>query len=185
MSLDWISIARPYAKAAFELAVENQTLKAWSETLGTLALVANQPEAVIFMKRPDVSTEKAAEAFIDVLDIPAKSTDDHNKEIKNFVQLLAQTKRLGALPAIQSLYEHMRADYEKTIEANVVSFEKLTKAQQDDLALALKKRLKRDVNLTVEIDKALLGGAIVHAGDLVVDGSIRGKLHRLNEEMMK
>jgi F-type H+-transporting ATPase subunit delta len=181
MSLDWISIARPYAKAVFELALsksDSKQLKIWSEKLNVLAIIASQPEAILFIKRPEVTPEKATNTFIEV-------AEEKDPEAKNFIQLLAKTGRLGALPAIYRLYENLRADYEKTIEASVVSFEKLTTVQQDELASALKKRLKREVHLTVEVDKSLLGGAIVHAGDLVVDGSIRGKLHRLNEEMMK
>lgn len=178
MSLDWITIARPYAKAVFESAIEVQTLKTWSERLNILAIVASQPEAVLFIKRPDVSPEKAANIFINV-------AGAGSEESARFIQLLANTDRLGALPAIHTLYESLRADYEKTIEAKVSSFEPLTDKQQETLALALKKRLKRDVHLTIQIDKSLLGGAIVHAGDLVVDGSVRGKLHRLNDEMMK
>lgn len=179
MSLDWISIARPYAKAVFELGVKHQSLKAWSETLGALATVANNSTMKFFINRPDTLPEKAADVFINVLNI--KSTDD----AANFIQLLAKTNRLEALPAIQQLYEELRAEYEKTIEAEVFSFEPLTPSQENTLALALKKRLKRDVNLTIQIDKSLLGGAVVHAGDLVVDGSVLGKLERLNNEMMK
>lgn len=185
MSLDWITIARPYAKAVFEVAIDSekasQALKDWSDVLNKLAFIADQPEIVFFIKRPDVSPEEMVETFVDVAELSHKEKDDQ----KRFVELLAQTGRLGALPAIQNLYEKLRADYEKTIEANVVSFDPLTDAQQESLAMALKTRLKRDVHLTVQIDKSLLGGAIVCAGDIVVDGSVRGKLNRLNDEMMK
>lgn len=178
MSLDWIAIARPYAKAVFELGIAHQALRSWSESLLKLAVIAQQPEAVFFIKRPDVLPEQAAKVFIHVAGLSELNQ-------KHLIQLLAKVGRLGALPAIQVLYEHFRADYEKTIDVQVSSFEPLTDAQQQTLILALKKRLQRDVYLHVDIDKTLLGGAIVHAGDLVVDGSVRGKLHRLNDEVMK
>lgn len=178
MSLDWITIARPYAKAVFELGIEHQTLKTWSEVLNVLSEVACQPEMAFLIQRPDVTPEQAAEIFGSF--IPKKSD-----EVTSFLQLLAQKGRLGALPAIQQLYEFLRAEYEKTMDAHVVSFELLTPQQEETLVLALKKRLQRDINLSVKMDKSLLGGVIVRAGDFVIDGSILGKLHRLNDEMMK
>lgn len=177
MSLDWITIARPYAKAIFELGMEQKTLKTWSQTLEKLALMMSQPEMLFFTKRPDISPQNAAAVFIEILKL--------TQESQHLVELLANTGRLGALPAIYALYEKLRADYEKTIHAEVATFEPLTKKQEEALITALKKRLNREVNLVVNIDKSLLGGVVVHAGDLVVDGSIRGKLRRLNDEMMK
>lgn len=179
MSLDWITIARPYAKAVFEVGIEHQTLKAWSEILEQLAAIASQAEMVFFIKRPDISPEQLTEIFVEYANVK------QNTVAVNFIQLLAQKGRLGALPAIQQLYDDLRAEYEKTMEANVTSFEAMTEQQQTILVAALKKRLKRDVHLNIQVDSSLLGGVIVNAGDFVIDGSIRGKLYRLNDEMMK
>jgi len=179
MSLDWMTVARPYAKAVFELAVSQKTLKLWSEILAKLAMIVEQRETMLFIKRPDILPEQVVELCLSVLEQPKNETVTH------FVQLLAKANRLGALPAIQHLYEELHADYEKTVEVKVLSFESLTDTQEKTLSIALKKRLNRDVHLTVQIDKSLLGGVIVRAGDLVIDGSVQGKLHRLNDEMMK
>ncbi len=178
-SLDWITVARPYAKAIFEVAIDTggKALNEWSGVLSQLSFVASQPNVVFFIKRPDILPEESAAVFSSVL-------DEKNKLGRQFLKLLAETGRLGALPAIHNLYEQLRADYEKTIEATVTVFEPLTSAQQNALTEALAKRLKRDVHLTTTVNKDLLGGAIVRAGDFVVDGSVLGKIQRLSDEMM-
>jgi F-type H+-transporting ATPase subunit delta len=178
-SLDWITVARPYAKAVFETAIEagGKAVTEWSDILAKLADAASQPEVLFFIKRPDILPKELTTVFSLVL-----NKKDDNAE--RFIQLLAQTKRLGALPAIHTLYEQLRAEYEKTVEANVTAFEPLTEKQQAELIAALKKRLKRDIHLTTRVDKSLLGGAVVEADGLVMDGSLRGKVHRLTEEMM-
>lgn len=178
-SLDWITVARPYAKAAFEVAIDagGKSLQQWSDILAKLSCAASQPEVMFFVKRPDILPNESAAVFASVL-------GKKDESVERFIQLLAHTKRLGALPAIHMLYEQLRADYEKTIEANVIAFEPLTKQQEEALVSVLKKRLKRDIKLTTQVDKDLLGGAIVKAGDLVMDGSLRGRMDRLSEEMM-
>ena len=142
--------------------------------------MANQSEVAFFIKRPDILPDESAAVFSSILDGENKNSE----VVERFLQLLAKTGRLGALPAIHYLYEQLRADYEKTIEATVIAFEPLTKDQEMALAAALKKRLNRDVHLTTQVDKSLLGGAIVRAGDLVMDGSVLGRIHRLSDELM-
>ncbi len=178
-SLDWITVARPYAKAVFEAAIDvgGKSMGEWSDILAKLSVAATEPGVLFFIKRPDILPAEAAAVFSSVL-------NEKNKMAEQFLQLLAQTKRLGALPAIHMLYEQLRADYEKTVEANVTTFEPLTEQQQEALISALKKRLKRDIKLTTQVDKKLLGGVIVEAAGLVMDGSLRGRMQRLNEEMM-
>lgn len=179
-SLDWITVARPYAKAVFETAIDSKgkAIHEWSDVLAELSFVANQPEVVFFIKRPDILPEDAVAVFSSVL-------GKKNELTMRFLALLAEKGRLGALPAIHELYEQLRADYEKTVDASVTVFKPLSETQQAALITALKKRLKRDVHLTVHVDKSLLGGAIVKAGDLVMDGSVLSKIHRLSDEMMK
>lgn len=179
-SLDWITVARPYAKAVFESAVDagGSAITEWSDILAKLASAANQPEVQFFIKRPDILPEELTAVFSSIL-------SKKNESVERFIQLLAQTKRLGALPAIQILYEELRAEYERTVEASVTTFEPLTEKQEAELIAALKRRLKRDIHLTTQVDKSVLGGAIVEAAGLVMDGSIRGRMHRLSEEMMR
>ena len=178
MSLDWISVARPYAKAVFETAIDNNALKSYSDTLEKLAEIAVLPEIQFCMKTPEVAPTQIVTIF-------SQAAGLSTGPLQAFVEILAGADRLGALPAIHTLYETYRADYEKTVEAHVDAFAPLTEKQQMALALSLKKRFNREVTLQMHIDKSLLGGAVVRVGDFVVDGSVRGKLHRLNDEMMK
>jgi len=177
MSIDWITVGRPYAKAVFESAVDKEDLKGWSGALKHLAYTAELPEMQACIKNPVILPAQIANVFIEAVKL--------KKEYQYFVELLAESHRLGALPAIYRLYEELRAEYEKTITADVFSFEALTAEQKNTLTAVLKKRLKRDVHLTEHVDKSLLAGAVVRAGAIVIDGSARGKLHRLNEEMMR
>lgn len=178
MSLDWISVARPYAKAVFETAVDNNALKSYSDTLENLAEIAALPEIQFCMKTPEVAPAQIVAIF-------SQAAEISTGPLQAFVQIVADAGRLGALPAIYTLYEKYRADYEKTVKARVDAFAPLTEKQQAALALSLKKRFNREVTLQMHIDESLLGGAVVRVGDFVVDGSVRGKLHRLNDEMMK
>lgn len=178
MSLDWISVARPYAKAVFETAVDNNALKSYSDTLKNLAEIAILPEIQFCMKTPEVTSAQMVEIF-------SQAAGLSTGPLQSFVKIVVNVGRLGALPAIYTLYEKYRADYEKTIEAYVDTFAPLTEKQQVALTLSLKKRFNREVTLQMHIDESLLGGAVVRVGDFVVDGSVRGKLHRLNDEMMK
>jgi F-type H+-transporting ATPase subunit delta len=99
--------------------------------------------------------------------------------LTNLIALLATNKRLMLIPEIQALYEVHRAEQEKTLNVDVVSFSVLSTAQQQKLVDSLTKRLERKVSLNISIDSSILGGAIIRAGDLVIDGSVRGKLHKL------
>ena len=101
----------------------------------------------------------------------------------NLITLLATNKRLMLLPEIKALYEVYRAEQEKTLVVDVVSYSHFSAAQQQELIAALSKRLQRQVSLNVRIDPALLGGAVIQAGDLVIDGSVRGKLNKLTTDL--
>jgi F-type H+-transporting ATPase subunit delta len=110
--------------------------------------------------------------------------DQLNELGKNFIKVLVANKRLNILPEIAVLYNELRADAEKTVEAEVISAFPLTDAQQDTLVEGLKKRLGRDVTLVSKVDENLLGGAIVRAGDLVIDGSVSGQLSKLETSLL-
>ena len=103
--------------------------------------------------------------------------------VNHLVGLLADNKRLQALPDIYLQYEALRAEQEKTLTAKVSSFAVLTSAQQQHLISSLSQRLQRQVTLDVSIDTSLLGGAVIRAGDLVIDGSVRGKLNKLSSNL--
>lgn len=172
---NFTSIARPYALAAFEYALAQNSLPAWEEFLQTAAVVAQDPLIVRFMASPEVNKAQLAELLCDVL----KSEMDTQKS--NFISLLAEHKRFAVIPEIAEQFKQHREEHEKKMTVEVVSAVALDAEQKAKLAQALTKRLKLQVALQCSVDSSLLGGAIIRAGDHVIDGSVRGKLNRLNE----
>jgi len=168
-----ITIARPYANAAFDLANEKGELKGWSELLAFFAQSVADPQMQSVIGSPLVSDEQVLSLMGDIAG-EAMTTD-----ATSFLALLAENKRLPLLPHIAVIYEQLRAEAEQVMTADVSAARALTKKQEANIAKALKKRTGRDVTLNVEIDESLLGGAIIRAGDLIIDGSALGKLNRL------
>ena len=172
-----ITVARPYAQAAFMFASEHHTLKDWSEMLGLLAGVADDAEMHELVESPHVSADQLAGLFIKV------GGERLNEKCANFVRVLAANGRLSLLPEIAALFEIQRRDAEGTIQAEMVSAFAATEAQQAEVVESLRKRLGREVELSCSIEPDLIGGAVIRAGDLVIDGSVRGKLERLGSAL--
>ncbi len=170
---DFNTIARPYAQAAFKLAREKDTLAAWSDQLGTLAAVVKDVQMQAILSSPRLSPSQQRDLM---LDICGEHLDDGGR---NFVALLAENRRLIAMPDVAAQFEALRAAEEGTLQARLISAKPVDDALRDSVADALSKRLKRKVSLKPEVDEALLGGAVIRAGDLVIDGSVRGRLNRL------
>lgn len=173
------TLARPYARALFELARERKALAEWSETLALLAQAAAHPEMRIVFGSPKVTPAQLAEFFIA---IGGKRLDETGK---NFVRLLARNRRLVVLPQIAQLYEALRADAENRMDVELRAATKVGARQQQRIAAALKKRLRREVHLHPVVDESLIGGAMIRAGDLVIDDSVRGKLERLTRAIAR
>jgi F-type H+-transporting ATPase subunit delta len=169
------TLARPYALAAFEYALANSDLAGWEAMLRAAARVAQDPQVVRLLDSPEMTNEQSAALFCDVL------SKILNTEKTNFIRLLASYERLTVLPGILDLFIAYRENYEKTVSVEITSAIELNELYKERVAKALSERLKRKVMLHSKIDETLLGGAIVRAGDLVIDGSIRGKLNRLIE----
>ena len=169
------TLARPYARAAFETAISDGSLHAWSSMLSLLAALTRDARVAGFLSDPARNTAEQGQALIELAgsDLDAKG--------QNFVQVLAANKRLQLLPEISQLFEELKADYEKTVDVEVISAYAVDQGAESKLVAALKNRLQRDVKLNVTVDRALIGGMIVRAGDLVIDGSVRGKLSKLAE----
>ncbi|STX52913.1 ATP synthase F1 subunit delta [Legionella busanensis] len=175
-----VTIARPYAKAVFEYAFNTGKLRRWSDYLRNLALSVLDENAENFIDNP-ASTVKQ---HIELLIATAGQVDSEDATyLKNFITLLAENKRLKALPDIFNIFEAMRAEQEKTLTVNVISYSELSQNQQLKLIDSLSKRLQRKVTLQITIDKTLIGGAVIQAGDLVIDGSVRGKLEKLSTSL--
>jgi F-type H+-transporting ATPase subunit delta len=171
------TIARPYAQAAFKLAQQNQALPAWSEMLGVAAVVAADASMRKLLDNPRVTPTQLAELFVDIL-IDSRG-DRFNEDGRNMLRLLAERRRLVLLPEIFGLYEQFKNQAEGAIQAQLITAFPATDAQKQTIAAALKQRFGRDVQMEYVTDPTLMGGAVVRAGDLVIDGSVRGKLTRL------
>jgi F-type H+-transporting ATPase subunit delta len=171
------TIARPYAKAAFEAAREHNALERWSKVLATASSVVQDERVARLLSSPRVTPEQLSGLIGEIVGA------DLNEQTGNFLATLASNRRLALLPEIASMYEGLRAEAENIADVQVVSAVALDEAQKQRLAAALKKRLQRDVRLHVEVDASLIGGAIVRAGDFVIDGSLKARLDRLAVEM--
>lgn len=171
------TVARPYARAAFEFAQGTKALARWGDLLETAAMVVRDARVTALLGNPKVTTLALADF---VLDIAGEKADEHGR---NFVRLLAQNQRLALLPEIAAQYALLRAAAENTVDVEVVSAIALSEAETEKFARALTRRLNRIVRLHPSVDPSLLGGAVVRAGDFVLDGSLKGKLERLGQSM--
>ncbi|PJD93388.1 MAG: F0F1 ATP synthase subunit delta [Legionella sp.] len=176
---DSTTLARPYAKAIFEHALSENKLGQWSDYLLTLAQAVLDSQASSFIANP----ASTAEQQIELLHAVCQLSKTETTPLSHLIQLLATNKRLPLLPEIKALYEVHRAEQEKTLSVEVISYSAMSQAQQEKLIAALSKRLQRNVSLNISIDPSLLGGAVVRAGDLVIDGSVRGKLNKLGTDL--
>jgi F-type H+-transporting ATPase subunit delta len=171
------TIARPYAKAAFEYAHGAHALAEWSQGLKAAAEIVADPRVTALVKDPEWLASDIA-AFI-----TGVAGDELNAGMQNFVRVLAENRRLLLLPEIAAHYEVLRAQVENTVDVQVISAVPLDFTQAEKLAAALCTRLKRRVRMQNSVDATLLGGAVIRAGDLVIDGSLKGRLQRLGTEL--
>lgn len=178
MTIETITLARPYAKAAFEFAQQAKRLSQWRLLLQAATLVSADPVVKSFYNHPKVSHQSLFELFSDVCQ--AYSDDAGN----NFLHLLAANNRLALLPEITTLFEELLAQHDKTIVVSITSYDQLSEQQQTTIKTALQKRLDRSIKLECHQDVELLGGAIVRCGDLVIDGSARHRLQSLYKELV-
>lgn len=174
------TIARPYARAAFAAARDSGELASWSGVLAAGAAVASAPGASGLFGNPNVATGAVAEL---IAGVAADQGIAVREDQRRFLALLAENRRLECLPQLQAQYEALRAEAESTLDVEVVSALPLDGAQKAQLAAALAKRFKRQVRITESVDPTLVGGAIVRAGDLVIDGSLKGRLGRLKQQI--
>jgi F-type H+-transporting ATPase subunit delta len=165
-----LTAARPYAEAVFGLAQERNALKDWSEMLALAAAVVRDERIQRLANDPRVERARLLGLL---LDIGGKQL---TPEGANFLRLLVENRRLLLLPEIAAVYEDLKAEAEARIEATVTSAFPLEPAQLKTLEQGLQRRFGRAVRLTAETDPGLLGGVVIRAGDLVIDGSVRARL---------
>ncbi|KZX55943.1 F0F1 ATP synthase subunit delta [Halioglobus sp. HI00S01] len=171
------TLARPYAKAAFEYAREKDALAQWSEQLATAAAVSAAEGMDKVLDNPSMTDAQQAATLNEVCG------DATGAEVKNFVNILSDNKRLSLLSEISAQFELFKANLEKSVDVEVVSAFDLDDATAEKLAGVLGKKLEREVKVSTSTDAGLLGGVLIRAGDLVIDGSVRGRLNKLAEAM--
>ena len=176
-SSKYSNIARPYALGAFESARDKHELPAWKAFLDAAAIVAIAPAVVAILANPEVLHEKQFELFNDVL------SSQLNNERKNFLRLLAQNKRLFVLPDIAEAFNRYYSALEKISNVRIETAIDLSTEFESKIAAAISKRIKQEVTLECEVNPSIIGGAVIHIGDRVIDGSVRGKLTRLYQSL--
>ena len=174
---DRATIARPYARAAFAHAQGAKDLAGWSKLLAAAATAASDPHVARLIGNPHVTSEE----LVDLLgELSGKAGGEGGR---NFLKALAENRRLAMLPHIAAQFEALRAEVENVIDVEVIAAREIAPPQQKKLEAALAKRLGRAVRMHTRIDGTLLGGAVVRAGDLVIDGSLKGRLERLGSAL--
>lgn len=166
------TVARPYAKAAFDFAVEAKAIDTWLEMLVFAAEVSKDATITEFISG-GASVEQATDIFLKVCDAQLDSNG------QNLIKVMAENHRLLVLPQVLTQFSELKAEYEKEISVDVKSAVKLKVAQQKVISAALEKRLARKVKLNCSVDKKIVSGVVIKAGDMVIDGSVKGKLSRL------
>ncbi|MGS2718346.1 F0F1 ATP synthase subunit delta [Eionea flava] len=170
-----ITLARPYAKAAFEYARSDSKLDAWSSSLAAAASVVQQSVVEGLLDSPTKTSEEKAALVIELCG------DELDGKVKNFISVMAENKRLSLLKEVQALFEDFKSQQEKFSDITVSTAFDIDEAVEKSLKEKLSKVLEGDVALSTTIDKALIGGVVIRAGDMVIDGSIRGRLAKLSE----
>lgn len=169
---EYTTVARPYARAAFTYAVEHNTIEQWQQMLSFVSQVAAHEDINRFLK----STTHVGTTVEVFLGVCAGHIDEKGQ---NFIKIMAENHRLPALPEVSRLFEALKDDYEKEIVVDVTSATDLSSSEADKIKAALEQRLVRKVKLNCSVDPSTMGGLLIQAGDMVIDGTVRSKLSRL------
>jgi F-type H+-transporting ATPase subunit delta len=173
------TVAISYAKAVHELCGDEAQARRWSEALAGLSAIAQNPDMQTFLGDEKRSRAERVAGFLKVVE------DAVDEQAINLVRLLGERDRLDLLPEVAAEFEKLRAEADRRVVASVVSARPLTDEQSNRIKTALGKRLDRTVELDTTVDEDLIGGAIIRAGDLVIDGSMRGELEHLAVQMSR
>ena len=181
---DFETAARPYAKAIFELASAEGNLPSWGDSLQVAGVIASDADMQAMFKLPSMLSKQQCELFLSVMS-GVKNAPEVSADFKNLVALLAENNRLAVLPSIATTFETLKQEAEGRIEVQVRTARKLSAEQQDAMAKSLAKKLGKEISVTTEIDESLIAGAIIQAGDMVIDGSAKGRLDKLTTMLNK
>ncbi|MFT5132099.1 MAG: F-type H+-transporting ATPase subunit delta [Gammaproteobacteria bacterium] len=172
------TIARPYAQAVFELARDSGNTAEWSLALDLLNRIVSDAQMRLLLNNPKVSHQQLQDLVIDI------GSERFFPYAKNFIKVLVSAGRLQYAPQIAQLFEAKRADAEGRVEVEVRSAYELNQAQQDSIAKSMSVRLGKKVSISASVDESLIGGAVIRAGDSVIDASVRGRLTELSNELI-
>jgi len=172
------TLARPYAKAAFELAEADKAVSAWNAMLELASTAVAEKSLAGLLESPHASGAQIVQILTDT------AGETFDAKFRKFLDVLADNKRLSLLPEIRVLYQELREEAEKLLRVRVVSAFPLEEDQATRLKQALAKRFDREILLEPEVDKSVIGGAVIYAGDQVIDGSLKDRLTRLANSLL-
>lgn len=181
---DLDTVARPYAKALFDLAQAQGRLAEWSAALNTAAAVAGNEDAERHLGQPELRAEQRADFVADLAGALGQGEMFGSGEGRNLLALLAENDRLAALPDIAAQFDRLKVEAENKVRVTLVSAEAVDSQTAAKVTEALERKLGRKVELELEVDARLIGGAIIRAEDKVIDGSVRSRLERLAATMI-
>jgi len=176
---DLSTAARPYAKAVYELANESNATDKWSDSLAFLSVVCEDQQVKSRIEDPKISWDKLSELLISIC---GDKIDDQGG---NLIKLMAESGRLSLMPEVASIYEEFVASSKGMVDAKMVSAFEVTDAQKDAVIASLKKRFNKEIRLEVSVDSDLIGGAVITAGDLVIDGSVKGRMAKMSTSLSR
>ena len=179
---DAITLARPYAQAAYRQAERESAVDTWSEGMELLAAVTGDPELAKLLADPRVPADRVTELVLDVL--IENGGDGLSPTMANFVRVLGEGRRLGLGPEIARLFEAERSRRAGRSAVEIVSAYELDPPQIELLAQAIGRRLGREITLETAVDDSLIGGVVIRVGDSVIDASLAGRLRELAQDLV-
>ena len=174
---DFETAARPYARAIFELASAEDKLQQWEDNLSAASMIAVDADMQSIFEQPEILAFQRAELFLSVAEGAGIQGDN---DFINLIKLLADNGRLPTIPSIAEIFAALKQQAEGKIEVRVRSAQQLTSDQESQIAKSMAKRLGKEVSISSEIDESLIAGAVITAGDLVIDGSASGRMDKLS-----
>lgn len=175
--LEKSTIARPYAQAVFELSQQTGDAEQWSSSLELLNRIVSDEQMYALLSNPKVTEQQ----LLDIISEIASS--QISGQTMNFVKVLVAAGRLQYIPQIVELFESMRASAQGKVDVEVISAYELDESQKNQIAQSISQRLGKEVNITATVDESLIGGAVIRAGDSVIDASLSGRLQELGNAL--
>ena len=173
------TLSRPYANAVFGIAQASGNLQDWSQTLSTLVAASRNKVVQTMLNSPDMAAHDKASELAELC------AGEINSDADAFLQALAEHDRLPLLEEVRNQFEALRAEQERILDVEVTSAFDLTDAQSESLKIALQEKYEKEVVITAKTDARLIGGAVIRAGDIVIDGSVKGRLTKLVETLLQ